>query len=183
MRPSISSATLALIALGFAALAHPQSPPTPEKRCQDPVFHQFDFWLGDWDVSTPEGELAGHNSISREEYGCLLVEHWTSANGVTGQSYNFVDRVTGRWRQIWVSAGATIDYQGGLDDRGRMRLEGTIGYPPDNPANGARFRGTWTANDDGSVRQHFEQFDAAKGEWTDWFVGIYRKRDPSSAPR
>ncbi|MCB2113339.1 MAG: hypothetical protein KDD85_07295 [Parvularculaceae bacterium] len=144
--------------------------------CSDPVFRQFDFWVGEWDVFLPDGKRAGSNSIGKEEYGCLLVERWKNAQGVTGQSYNFVDLETGKWRQVWVSAGSTIDYEGGLDDSGAMVLEGTIGYGAGKPGNGARFRGTWTPNADGSVTQRFEQYDAGENEWTDWFTGIYRRK-------
>lgn len=158
-----------------AAAAAPAQPPP----CSDPVFRDFDFWLGEWDVYGSKGKLAGTNSIRKEEYGCLLTEHWVNTAGQTGQSYNFVDLVTGKWRQVWVSAGATIDYEGGLDDKGAMVLEGTIGYGAGQPGNGAKFRGTWTPNKDGTVTQHFQQFDDQKGEWTDWFVGTY-KRKPAS---
>ena len=144
--------------------------------CSDAVFRQFDFWVGEWEVYGPDGKLAGTNSIRREEYGCLLVERWTNAAKQTGQSYNFVDLATGAWRQVWVSAGATIDYSGGLNAKGEMVLEGSIGYGLGQPGNGAKFRGTWTPNADGTVTQHFEQFDAAKNAWTDWFVGTYRRK-------
>lgn len=144
--------------------------------CSDQVFRQFDFWVGAWDVFTTDGKLAGSNVITKEEYGCLLLERWTAAGGSTGQSYNFVDLATGKWRQIWVSAGATIDYAGGLDADGAMTLEGTIGYGAGNPANGARFRGSWTPGADGSVTQRFQQYDPAREEWTDWFIGVYRRK-------
>lgn len=164
-------------ATGAAAQQTPaQSPP-----CSDPLFRQFDFWVGEWDVYGSNGQKAGENKITREEYGCLLVEHWTNAGGVTGQSYNFVDLATNEWRQVWVSAGATIDYAGGLNDKGAMVLEGRIGYGAGQAGNGARFRGTWTPNADGTVTQHFEQYDDAKKSWTDWFVGTY-KRKPAPKP-
>lgn len=153
------------------APAAPQKPP-----CSDPVFDDFDFWVGEWDVYQSDGKLAGANSIRKEEYGCLLVERWVNSGGITGQSYNFVDLETGKWRQVWVSAGATIDYAGGLIDKGAMVLEGTIGYGAGQAGNGAKFRGTWTPNADGTVTQHFQQFDDAKGEWTDWFVGTYKRK-------
>ena len=77
-----------------------------------------------------------------------------------------------KWRQVWVSGAATIDYAGGLDDDGAMALEGEIAY-----RNGttAPFRGVWTLQDDGSVRQHFTQYDAETKQWNDWFIGIYKK--------
>ncbi len=152
-----------------------QTPPPPP--CQDKVFHDFDFWVGEWEVTTAKGQVAGTNSIQKEEYGCLLVERWTSASGVTGQSYNFVDLETGKWRQVWVSAGATIDYSGGLNEDGAMILEGTIGYPAGQPGNGSKFKGAWTPNEDGTVTQHFQQHNAETGEWSDWFIGIYTRKD------
>jgi hypothetical protein len=163
----VLAAALALLSLPAAGQTAP---------CSEPLFRQFDFWLGEWDVYGPGGKLAGTNSIQREEYGCLLVEHWTNTQGITGQSYNFVDLATGKWRQVWVSAGTTIDYSGGLDEKGAMVLEGTIGYGAGQAGNGAKFRGTWTPNADGTVTQHFEQFNDATGEWADWFVGTYKRR-------
>jgi hypothetical protein len=153
---------------------------TQQKPCTAPVFDDFDFWVGEWDVvDKATGKVAGVNSIRKEEYGCLLVERWTSVGGITGQSYNFVDLETQKWRQVWVSAGATIDYAGGLNDKGQMILEGTIGYGAGAAGNGAKFRGTWTPNADGTVTQRFEQYDDAKKTWSDWFVGVYtRKKAP-----
>ena len=157
-----------------ASAAAPTPPPPP---CQDDVFRQFDFWVGEWDVTTANGQIAGRNSIQKEEQGCLLVERWTGAQGGTGQSYNYVDRETGKWRQVWVSPGITIDYSGGLNEDGAMALEGSIGYGPGAPGNGSKFRGTWTPNKDGTVTQHFQQHNSETGEWSDWFVGIYTKKD------
>jgi hypothetical protein len=140
--------------------ASPAPASTPGAPCASPVHDDFDFWVGEWDVFA--------------EYGCLLIEKWTNANGITGQSYNFVDPLTNKWRQIWVSGGAVIDYSGGLTGTGSMKLEGTITYqsgPPSIP-----FTGEWTPNPDGTVTQHFEQFDPATGQWTPWFTGTYIRK-------
>jgi hypothetical protein len=162
-----------LLSAATAAAAQSQAPPDPAEACTDLLFRQFDFWIGDWDVFAPTGNKAGENSIRSEEYGCLLVERWTSANGTTGQSYNYVDRATGKWRQIWVAYGSTIDYSGGLNDKGQMVLEGTIAYAGGKTA---PFRGTWTPNANGTVTQHFEQYDETKKAWGDWFVGTYKRQ-------
>jgi hypothetical protein len=171
-------AAIALTACATTPQAEAQSAAAPPAKapCSDAVFDDFDFWLGEWDVYGANGKLAGTNSIRKEEYGCLLTEHWVNTGGQTGQSYNFVDLATGKWRQVWVSAGATIDYSGGLNDKGQMVLEGTIGYGAGQPGNGAKFRGTWTPNPDGAVTQYFQQYDEAKAAWTDWFTGTYKRR-------
>lgn len=177
MRPLIPA--LALLAACAAAPAQAETPApaaAPGKPCTTPLHDDFDFWVGEWEVRAGDGSLAGENIITREEYGCLLVERWTGATGTTGQSYNFVDPSTNQWRQVWVSAGAVIDYSGGLTETGSMRLEGTITYQAGGPA--IPFTGEWTPNTDGTVTQHFEQFDAATGSWSPWFTGTYVRKSP-----
>ena len=160
--------------IACAGVVVAQTPtPTAPPPCSDEVYQQFDFWLGDWKVTGPNGQVAGTNSITSEEGGCLLVERWSGASGSTGQSYNYYNPVTEKWRQVWVSPGALIDYEGGLTETGSMKLEGLITYP----ANGqtARFTGEWTLNEDGTVLQHFEQYDPEKDEWAVWFTGTYTR--------
>ena len=163
---------LAVASLVAAGGAHAQDAETPPP-CSSEAFHQFDFWLGDWDVTAPDGTFSGNNSITSEESGCLLVERWTSVNGGTGQSYNYYNPATEKWRQVWVSTGALIDYEGGLTESGSMKLEGVITYV--SSAQTADFTGEWTLNEDGTVTQHFEQYDAEKEEWVTWFTGRYTK--------
>ena len=149
--------------------AKPQRP----NPCDAAPYRAFDFWLGDWDVFATNGDKAGENAITIEENGCLLIERWTSVQGGTGQSYNFYDPGMEKFRQVWVSLGAVIDYAGELNEDGAMVLEGDINY-----RNGTSFpfRGTWTLQEDGSVRQHFQQKNLETDNWDDWFIGIYRKK-------
>jgi len=192
MRRTVTSAICVLILAGCAmaqetateAPAAP-SPPPPPPPCEGEAYHQFDFWVGEWSVTAANGQFAGNNSITREEGGCLLLETWTSAGGTTGQSYNYYNPDTDKWRQVWVSAGALIDYEGGLTDTGSMKLVGTITYHAGPQT--APFTGEWTLNDDGTVTQHFEQFNAQTDEWATWFTGTYTRvavdADPAvSAP-
>ncbi len=146
----------------------------PQNVCQrDPAFEQFDFWLGDWSVYDLDGALQGTNRITKQEAGCLVLEQWRSVKGTTGQSYNFYDPVRQKWRQVWVSRGMSIDYEGGLRDDGTMELVGEIHY---HSGRSARFRGEWSQQTDGSVRQHFEEYDAETETWKPWFTGIYRRQ-------
>ncbi|MEQ9506971.1 MAG: hypothetical protein RLO80_11935 [Hyphomonas sp.] len=161
-----------ILAAALLLAATPATAETPP--CASEAHHAFDFWIGDWDVYAQDGTLAGSNSITREEYGCLLVERWTDINGVTGQSYNYLDPATDKWRQLWISAGSVIDYTGGLTETGAMKLEGTITYR--NGAAPSPFTGEWTLNEDGTVTQHFQQQDATTGEWSDWFIGKYVRK-------
>ncbi len=174
MRTAFFTAIATLAAsCATAQQATSQAQTSPPPPCQPEIYRAFDFWVGDWEVFDHNDQKAGENKISIQENGCLLLEEWTGAQGSTGQSYNFFDPGMEKWRQVWVSSGATIDYAGGLNDQGAMELEGEIAY---RTGKTAPFKGTWTLQDDGSVRQHFEQYDAEKKEWSDWFIGIYKKK-------
>jgi len=170
-------------AAAFPATAQNATPQTAAPPpCTEEVYRAFDFWLGNWEVFgvDAEGKLgpkAGDNIITNEEGGCVLLEKWTSVSGGTGQSYNFYDPGLKKWRQIWVSSAATIDYAGSLNDKGEMALEGEITY---RNGNSAPFKGLWTALPDGAVRQHFEQYNAETKEWAPWFTGVYKRHDSTS---
>ena len=71
---------------------------------------EFDFWIGSWEVTNPDGSLAGHNTISKAQDNCILRENWVSATpGYTGTSNNFFNLQTKQWEQIWVdNQGASL---------------------------------------------------------------------------
>lgn len=152
----------------------PSPPPSP-CTTDTGAARDFDFWIGDWHVFRPgTDQQAGTNRISRREGGCLLLEEWTGASGGTGTSMNFHDPHRDAWRQVWQSASALIELEGGLDAQGRMAMEGTIFYHARDQR--FPFRGRWTPRDDGSVLQEFWQ-QAPDGEWATWFAGEYRPAD------
>ena len=87
--------------------------------CSDAAWHQFDFWLGDWDVrgNDAQAQVKGRNTIRRVD-GCALLEHWTGNGGVTGKSLNIYDTSDRRWHQTWVdNSGSLLMLAGQLIDR------------------------------------------------------------------
>lgn len=166
---------MALLFSAGLAGAQEESASSPANPCQTQAhYHDFDFWLGSWDVYVGDVK-AGENTISRQEKGCLLLEQWTDSAGGTGQSYNFYVPDSNEWRQVWVSEHIIIDYSGGLTEEGSMLLTGWMVYQKNRQR--VEFRGTWTPMDDGTVRQHFEQYDAATDTWNALFTGIYHRRE------
>ncbi len=140
-------------------------------------FRAFDFWLGDWDVHTPNGTFAGSNRIRADQQGCVLIEEWQSVTGGRGHSINYLDAASDEWVQVWNDEGGSqIHIRGGMTEEG-MLLVGKIHYV----ANGstADFRGLWTPLPDGRVRQFFEQSSDGGASWTSWFEGFYSRRDSS----
>lgn len=155
-----------LIAATASAVA--QTPPL----CADNAYRQFDFWLGEWEVHTKDGKLAGTNHITREYGGCVIHERYTTDRGYAGESLNTWDAGRKRWHQSWVdNSGTLLLLDGGLRD-GSMVMEGTTTATDGKET---RHRITWTPNADGSVRQHWESTDTA-GKWVTAFDGWYTPR-------
>lgn len=136
----------------------------------DKSFREFDFWIGEWRVVDANGVYQGTNNIQKQEGGCLLLEKWASASGSTGTSMNFYDASDGQWVQHWVSPSVLIDIRGGIEGNS-MVLTGNIHYLQSDQD--FVFRGTWTPQAEGVVRQHFEQSPDMGETWATWFDGYY----------
>lgn len=162
------------ISLGFLCLsallivAALAQTPTP------PVNHDFDFWVGDWEVTNQtNGKKAGENHIEPRHGGRVLVESYTTPGKYTGMSLNAYDGLAKRWHQCWMdNAGGVLDLYGGLVD-GKMVMTGET-----SQSNGAKQleRITWTPNADGSVRQHWEQSTDSGKAWITVFDGLYKRK-------
>ena len=146
----------------------------PNSACNSEQHRQFDFWLGHWDV-TSGGQPAGRNHIELVSKGCALAEHWTSATaGFSGSSLNIYDKAGMRWHQTWVDSGGLLLQLDGAFVDGQMILSGEV---PGADGASVMHRITWTPNDDGSVRQHWETSPDGE-EWTTAFDGHYVRADP-----
>lgn len=145
------------------------APPT----CDRPEHRQFDFWVGDWNV-TNEGKRAGTNLVTLEESGCLVHEHWTGIEGGTGQSFNYFDRSDGKWHQIWVSStGSILNLSGEYLNR-RLVLTGE--RKPRDGNGMVQHKLTFVHNEDGSVRQVWHASKDGGHTWSTVFDGLYTKK-------
>lgn len=155
-----------VLAAGFLSSAAMSAP------CDEAAFKQFDFWIGEWDVRTPDGKLAGRNRIEREYGGCVIHERYTTERGFTGESLNTFDAGRKVWHQTWVDNEGTLLLIEGRFADGKMLLEGeNIGVDGKR----TRHRITWTPNADGTLRQFWESTDAT-GKWIVAFDGKYTRR-------
>jgi hypothetical protein len=159
-------------ALAGAGAALPPATPEGPPRCDAPQYRQFDFWVGDWDV-TVKGKAAGTNSITVEESGCLIHEHWSGAGGLTGQSFNFYNREDDKWHQVWVSSGGDVLNLAGRYADGVLTYQGVTREPDGRQVD---HRLSFHANPDGTVRQRWETSSGGGSTWTTVFDGLYRKR-------
>lgn len=85
---------------------------------------QFDFWLGQWDLTWANGGK-GTNTITKEMNGHLVHERFADpANNYHGESWSMWDAATGKWKQTWVDdQGNYMAFEGGMvEDRMEMNM-------------------------------------------------------------
>ena len=123
---------------------------------------QFDFWIGKWDVLTPQGQKAGVNIIEPFSEGCALMENWTATRGGNGKSVNYYDGTTKKWYQVWVGSGGGATRYVGEFKEGAMRFEAD-GIGPNGIK--VKHRLTFTRLEDGSVRQFAESSNDDGRSW------------------
>ena len=165
--PQLVVFVAALLTLVNLVSAQSGPPPLPVES------RQFDFWVGEWDVTTPDGKAVGASKVELIAGGAGLLENWTGypvPTGATGKSLNAYNASRKQWQQFWVGGGV-LELSGGLvgsdmvmsgehDVRGRHLME----------------RITWTPNADGTVRQFWQQSTDDGKTWQTAFDGRYRRR-------
>lgn len=143
--------------------------------CCTDAHSEFDFWVGSWEVTNPDGSIAGNNTISKVQDNCVLKENWVSATlGYTGTSNNFFNLQTKQWEQIWVdNKGASLHLKGNRKGNQMILESDQLKNQKGEPI---FHRVTWTKNKDGSVRQLWETI-TEKGNVTIAFNGLYKKKN------
>jgi hypothetical protein len=91
----------------------------------------FDFWVGDWQVTWDEGRAHGRNSIAKEYDGNVVYERFDGRPGIdlVGMSVSVYREAVDRWFQTWVDdSGNYFTLEGGMAD-GEMVLLGEQSGP------------------------------------------------------
>ncbi|MEL7530412.1 MAG: hypothetical protein AAFN10_03850 [Bacteroidota bacterium] len=164
----------------FALLLSPlflsaQNNPPKACACCTEAHQAFHFWVGDWEAFSPQGKKLGENRIVLMQDTCVMQENWISASpGYSGTSYNYYDAQAKLWHQLWIdNQGQTLKLFGNMVD-GSMVLKSEEMTSPQ----GQKYinRVSWTPNEDGSVRQHWETSPDQGENWKTVFDGIYRPK-------
>lgn len=88
-----------------------------------PRYHDFDFFIGEWDVQGVAGTPPATNSIQLVTGKCILFENYVNGP-YSGKSFSYYDSTLGKWRQTYVdSTGSSAMFVGEYAD-GAMRFEG-----------------------------------------------------------
>jgi hypothetical protein len=144
--------------------------------CAGPEYHEFDFWVGDWDafdVDDP-GKVVARNRVNRILDGCVLLEDYQGTNGSKGQSFTIYDASRRVWHQTWVTnRGQLLTIEGKMHD-GEMVLSGA-----DLTADGKerQVRGVWKSVN-GAVRETAVTSTDGGKTWEPWFDLWFRPHKP-----
>ena len=100
-----------------------------QKPCEkDPVYNQFDFWIGEWNVYDANDKLVGTSKVSEILDNCVVLEEWLSVNNqkglvYSGKSFNSYNSITKQWQQNWVdNIGGTTEYLTGVLSGNEMQF-------------------------------------------------------------
>jgi hypothetical protein len=136
--------------------------------CGSPEYRQFDFWVGDWEVRDPAGNVVGRNDVTLNLDGCMIMENWKSVAGHAGMSMNFYEPTDGTWNQVFIDNGGV---QSGWPNLKGKLVDGKMVLESASP----RTRWTWSKTGDGRVRQMAEQLGEDGKTWSVTWDSYYSK--------
>lgn len=165
-----------IVFLLFIVFAH-QIMAQQQSETRKIKFHQFDFWLGKWDVYIYGTDtLAGKSHIESIIDSVGLQENYSVVNGkYTGKSFNKYNPEKKRWEQYWIdNSGLTLFLTGNLID-GKMILDDTEYGDAKKGLNQI----VWKKMENGSVRQTWNVSNDKGKTWTPVFDGEYKRASDS----
>jgi hypothetical protein len=135
---------------------------------------RFDFWVGEWDVKSAQGQPAGQSSVQRLLEGCALYENWTDLQGGGGKSLNSYNTDVKQWQQFWTDQyGRVTEYRESEWVDGSLRFTARQ-IMPQGPA---LLHMTFTPVNPDLVRQFGEMSIDGGKTWTPTFdLYYYRKK-------
>lgn len=115
--------SLCLFFVIFTSFALGQGEKQKEPPCSSPEAAQFDFWVGEWNLTWGDSGR-GTNSIKKIMDGCVIEENFdgTPSIQLKGMSVSTFSKHLGKWQQTWLdNSGSYLDFIGGFQD-GKMIL-------------------------------------------------------------
>ena len=118
MRKFITAVFVLVVLFSSQAISQDTQNETQSPPCSAPEFSQFDFWVGQWDLTWSD-TAHGTNTITKDYDGCVIREDFDSApSGLfKGMSVSTFNKNLGLWQQTWVdNQGAYLDFKGGWEE-------------------------------------------------------------------
>jgi hypothetical protein len=139
--------------------------------CAAAEYHQFDFWVGDWDsFDLATSKIEARAQVTSILGGCVLLEDYKNVDGHEGQSFTIYDATRKVWHQTWVTNHGELLSIEGRFAAGAMTLSGS-----DLTAVGEKrmVRGVWKPVEGGVRETAVVSVDEGK-TWKPWFDIMFR---------
>jgi hypothetical protein len=170
-----------VIALALVAVLSPgESRPADSANapCDTAQHHQFDFWVGDWQVfDARTHQLVAFDRVEKHSHGCIVQQNLTMVTDLyrrQGVSYRMtgigVNRFDGEsWLELWADNQWGAIVLRGMPDAGKAMVLTTI-----IPSRNRDLRLEWEKRPDGSVRALQYVAPTGSGKWELYGDLIYR---------
>jgi hypothetical protein len=178
IRGALAAVAVGLLTCAVAADRAPLEKTTAPANCDTPQHHQFDFWVGDWQVfDADSNQLVAFDRVEKHTQGCIIQQNLTVLTDLyrrPGVKYRLsgigVNRFDGEaWLQMWAdNQWGAIFLRGSLDATGSMVLISVI------PSRNRDVKLVYEKQADGSVRNLQYVAPAGSGKWTKYGDLIYR---------
>ncbi len=146
----------------------------------NPMYRQFDFWVGEWEVFRMNGAKAGDSKISLILDSCVVLEEWKSisqqnSKAYAGKSFNTYNSSSMQWQQQWVdNFGGSNNYNFGNFKNNTMELlTDPFVYSKDTMA---IRKMTFTKIDSNKIIQHGQIEKSPSKIWTTEYQLEYRRK-------
>jgi hypothetical protein len=146
--------------------------------CDTPQHHQFDFWVGDWQVFDGRtNQLVAFDRVEKHSDGCIVQQNLTMVTDLyrrQGVGYRMtgigVNRFDGEsWLELWADNQWGAIVLRGMPSAGKAMVLTTI-----IPSRNRDLRLEWERRSDGSVRALQYVAPAGSGKWELYGDLIYR---------
>jgi hypothetical protein len=173
-----SSAAIALAVVAVLSSERSWPVDSASAPCDSPQHHQFDFWVGDWQVfDAKTHQLVAFDRVEKHSQGCIVQQNLTMVTDLyrrPGVSYRMtgigVNRFDGEsWLELWADNQWGAIVLRGMPDAGKAMVLTTL-----IPSRNRDLRLEWEKRPDGSVRALQYVAPAGSGKWELYGDLIYR---------
>jgi hypothetical protein len=167
--------SLLALALGSIAVAVCATVTPSDPRCAAAEFHQFNFWIGDWnsfDAQALDKPAEARARITPIAQGCAIHELYEQNDGLIGDSILSYDPVRKQWQQTWVTNRGSIMVIYGVFKDGVVELSGDVHL---RDGSTVQQRITWRKQGE-DVRESAVMSKDGGKTWEPAFDVVFRKR-------
>lgn len=157
----------------FSAVGAIAVPAAARAACTSAPYHQFDFFVGQWNVYDAKGHSVGSDLVEKRLNGCVVYERYTNPDRSVGIGLSGYQAKLGTWHQDFMRDDGLVV----LLDGTAGRLAAMVMSGQDFPADGSRRldRGIWVVHGKVVEETWLVSTDGGK-TWKTQFHGFFHRK-------